>query len=108
MNTINTAITVFLNWLNLHLALLAMGLMGACLGAILSEDKLSDRIAGFLAGIIMCIALAEPVSTLLAGGRSPEVFGFLLGAIGKSTAELLLATMRKKLFEKIVDGVDKP
>lgn len=94
-------ITVLLNWLNDHLGLVTMGLMGAFLAFILNEDKFKDRAIGFCAGFILCIALAEPVANLLAGGKSVNVFGFLLGAIGKSTAELLLNWLRGMLLKKL-------
>ncbi len=94
-------ISALLVWLSKHLGLVGMGLLGATLNALLSEDRLKDRFIGFGAGFILCIALAEPVSNLIAGGKSMEVFGFMLGAIGKSTAELLLNWMRGMLVKKL-------
>jgi len=97
----DSIVSALLDWFTKHLSLVAMGLMGATLNAILSEDRIKDRLIGFCAGFILCIALAEPVANLLAGGKSIEVFGFLLGAIGKSTAELLLNWMRGMLVKKL-------
>lgn len=92
-----------LKYVSSHLSVLVTGFLGALFGALLSKDPWLDRVTGFLAGFILCIVFAEPASNLLAGGNSPEIFGFLLGAVGKSTAEILLEKFRKTVVKKMDD-----
>ena len=88
-------------WLKGHVGVLVMGFLGASLNALISKDSYSDRLVGALAGLIMVIALADPASQFFADGNYPELFGFVLGASGKSTAELLLDKIRTKIKDKI-------
>ena len=68
------------------------GVLGATFGFLLSKEPTRDRWIGFFAGFILCVVFAEPASLFLANGKYPELFGFVLGAAGKSTAEALLSS----------------
>ncbi|EOQ73459.1 hypothetical protein [Acinetobacter lactucae] len=81
-----------------HAHILFTGFLGAAFGFLLSKEPIRDRWVGFFAGFILCVVFAEPASHFLAGGKYPELFGFALGAAGKSTAEALLALMRSRLL----------
>lgn len=94
-------IATALSYLKSHIAILMFGFMGACLNVLLSSEGWRDRLVGALAGFILCIAFAQHASNILADGQYPEVFGFLLGAMGKSTAETLLAFMRTKVLQHL-------
>lgn len=90
-----------LTWLKSHLGIVIMGFLGACLSALLSKEKWTDRLVGALAGFILCIVFAEPASHLLANGSYPGLFGFALGSMGKSTAETLLSIVRQKVMNVV-------
>ena len=103
-------IVAFISYLKSHISVLIMGFLGASLSVLLSKEKYTDRLVGALAGFILCIAFAEHASQILANGKYPEVFGFLLGAMGKGTAETLLQFMRSKFVGRIKgddDGFSK-
>lgn len=91
-------IAMAIAWLKSHLGLVVMGFMGACLSVLLSKEKWKDRLVGALAGFILCIAFSGHAANLLANGNYPEVFGFVLGAMGKATAETLLTFVRSKII----------
>lgn len=78
-----------------------MGLLGAVFSALLSKERWADKIVGGLAGFILCVVFAKHASFALAGGNYPEVFGFIFGAAGKSTAEMLLKIVREKILKAI-------
>lgn len=95
-----------LEWVEAHLGILAMGLLGAVLAFLLDQETLRNKLVGFIVGLIMCIALSDGSADLFAHGKHPEVFGFLWGAIGKSTAEILLTRFRAKAVDVIPDKVE--
>ncbi|MCU4622842.1 hypothetical protein [Acinetobacter radioresistens] len=78
--------------------ILFTGILGATFGFLLSKEPLKDRWIGFFAGFILCVVFAVPASLFLAGGKYPDLFSFLFGAAGKSTAEALLSLARSKLL----------
>ena len=94
-------IAALIAYLKNHIGVLIMGFLGASLSVLLSKEKYTDRLVGALAGFILCIAFAGHASQILANGEYPEVFGFLLGAMGKGTAETLLHFMRSKFVGRI-------
>ncbi|HCL60299.1 hypothetical protein ACVCFZ_05040 [Acinetobacter variabilis] len=81
-----------------HSHILFTGVLGATFGFLLSKEPTRDRWIGFFAGFILCVVFAEPASLFLANGKYPELFGFVLGAAGKSTAEALLSLARSRLL----------
>lgn len=89
-----------------HLHVIFTGTLGATFGFMLSQEPMKDRLIGFFCGFILCIVFAEPASHVLANGNYPELFGFILGAIGKSSAETGLEILRGK-FLKALDGIKK-
>lgn len=78
--------------------ILFTGVLGATFGFLLSKEPMRDRWIGFFAGFILCVVFADPASAYLANGKHPELFGFVLGAAGKSTAEALLGLARSKIL----------
>ena len=103
-------VLIALSWIKTHLSVVIMGFLGACLSALLSKEKWTDRIVGALAGFILCIAFADHAAHILANGNGAGIFGFILGSMGKSTAETLLSVARKKLtsvVEKYDNSSDK-
>ena len=93
----------FLKWVESHIGIIAMGLIGATIAFLLSNESLRDKCIGAIVGLGLCVALSSWAAEVFAHGTHPEVFGFFWGAIGKSTAETLLA----KFHKKTVDEVDK-
>lgn len=81
-----------------HSHILFTGVLGATFGFLLSKEPARDRWIGFFAGFILCVVFAEPASLFLANGNYPELFGFVLGAAGKSTAEALLSLARSRIL----------
>ncbi|ENU63007.1 hypothetical protein [Acinetobacter lwoffii] len=81
-----------------HSHILFTGVLGATFGFLLSKEPTRDRWIGFFAGFILCVVFAKPASLFLASGNYPELFGFILGAAGKSTAEALLSLARSRVF----------
>ncbi|QCS11889.1 hypothetical protein E3H47_04945 [Acinetobacter radioresistens] len=81
-----------------HAQILFTGILGATFGFLLSKESKRDRWIGFFAGFILCVVFAKPASLFLANGNYPELFGFVLGAAGKSTAEALLSLARSRLL----------
>ncbi|MFU8928322.1 hypothetical protein [Acinetobacter puyangensis] len=88
-------------YLKCHIGILVMGLLGAIFNALLSKERWKDKLVGAIVGLILCIVFAEHASNFFADGEYPELFGFIFGASGKSTAEFLLNAARKKLRDKI-------
>lgn len=89
-----------------HMHVIFTGTLGATFGFLLSQEPMKDRLIGFFCGFILCIVFSEPASHFLANDAYPELFGFILGAIGKSTAEAGLQLVRSK-FLKTIDHYDK-
>lgn len=89
-----------------HLHIIFTGTLGATFGFLLSQEPVKDRLIGFFCGFILCIVFAEPASHVLANGSYPELFGFILGAIGKSSAETGLEIVRGK-FLRVIDNMKK-
>lgn len=94
-------ISRFLEYLNSAVGVLLMGGLGALFEFLLSKEPLRDKTIGAICGLILCIAFAQHLSNVFAGGQYPEVFGFMLGAMGKSTAELLLDKLRENVVNKL-------
>lgn len=84
-----------------HLHIIFTGTLGATFGFLLSQEPMKDRLIGFFCGFILCIVFAEPASHFLANDTYPELFGFILGAIGKSSAETGLEIFRGKFLSTI-------
>lgn len=91
--------------LKAHAHVLFTGSLGATFGFLLSKDPMRDRLIGFFSGFILCIVFSEPASHFLANDAYPELFGFVLGAIGKSSAEAVLDLVRSKFLNTINDRV---
>lgn len=89
-----------------HLHIIFTGTLGATFGFLLSQEPMKDRLIGFFAGFILCIVFAEPASHFLANDNYPELFGFILGAIGKSSAETALQIIRGRVL-KTIDRINK-
>ena len=87
--------------LKTHSHVLFYGSLGATFGFLLSKDPVKDRLIGFFSGFILCIVFSEPASHFLANDAYPEIFGFILGAIGKSSAETVLDLVRSKFISTI-------
>lgn len=89
-----------------HMHIIFTGTLGATFGFLLSQEPVKDRLIGFFCGFILCIVFAEPASHFLANDAYPELFGFILGAIGKSSAETGLQILRGKVLNTL-DGIRK-
>ena len=57
----------------------------------MSNDSPPEPKGSFLMPIL-CVVFAEPASLFLTNGKYPELFGYVLGTAGKSTAEALLSS----------------
>lgn len=84
-----------------HMHIIFTGTLGATFGFLLSQEPVKDRLIGFFCGFILCIVFAEPASHFLANDAYPELFGFILGAIGKSSAEAGLQLIRGRVLTTI-------
>lgn len=84
-----------------HAHVLFTGSLGATFGFLLSKDPMRDRLIGFFSGFILCIVFSEPASHFIANDAYPELFGFILGAIGKSSAETVLNLVRNRLVSTV-------
>lgn len=91
-------------WLKGHIGIVVTGFLGACIAVLLSNEKWQDKLAGALAGFILCIVFAEHAANVLANGNYPELFGFVLGSMGKATAETLLKFVRSKILGTVQGG----
>ena len=69
--------------LKAHAHILFTGGLGASFGFLLSREPIKDRFIGFFCGFILCMVFSEPASHFLFNDAYPELFGFVLGAIGK-------------------------
>lgn len=96
--------TQVLEGIKSHSHIIFTGTLGATFGFLLSQESMKDRLIGFFCGFILCIVFAEPASHFLANDSYPELFGFILGAIGKSSAETGLHIIRNK-FLNTIDGI---
>lgn len=102
-------LAIAIAWLKSHVGIVVLGFLGACFSALLSKEKWQDRLVGALAGFILCVVFSEHAANVLANGNYPELFGFVLGSMGKSTAETLLKFVRSKLIgvvQKESENVD--
>lgn len=95
-----------LQWIEAHFGIICMGLIGATVAYLLSNETRRDKVIGFIVGLCLCVALSDVSSQIFARGSHPEIFGFLWGAIGKSTAEILLSKLRTKATTAIENKVD--
>lgn len=84
-----------------HSHVLFTGSLGATFGFLLSKEPLRDRIVGFLCGFILCMVFSEPASHFLANDAYPELFGFVIGAIGRNSAEAVLNLVRIKVLNTV-------
>lgn len=91
-----------------HAHVLFTGSLGATFGFLLSKDPLRDRFIGFLSGFILCMVFSEPASHFIANDSYPELFGFVLGAVGKSGAETVLDLIRSKIISTVSDKTGQP
>lgn len=92
-----------------HWIVLLTGSLGATFGFLLSKEPMKDRVIGWIAGMILCMVFSEPASHFLANDAYPELFAFVLGTIGKQSAETLLELFRNKVVStvKTKTGQDK-
>lgn len=84
---------------NAHI--LFTGALGATFGFLLSKEPMRERLIGFFSGFILCIVFSEPASHFLANDAYPEIFGFILGAIGRSSAEMVLDLVRNRILSTV-------
>ena len=89
-----------------HAHIIFTGSLGATFGFLLSKDPIKDRLIGFFSGFILCIVFSEPASHFMANDAYPELFGFVLGAIGKSSAETVLDLVRKRFINTVSDKTE--
>ena len=93
-------------WLKAHIAVVITALLGAIFNALMSSESWHDRLIGSTAGFILAMVFAEQAAVVLANGKSPEIFGFILAVMGKDTVELALSTLRNVVKSKLKNEIE--
>ena len=89
-------------WLKDHVGMLLMGVAGATVTALTpSEKSKTDKVLGWVVGVILCASLSHPTAEALTSGRYVEVMGFIYGMGGITLSKMLLKLLDRKAKAEI-------